>query len=353
LLHYKISLGLFIVAGLITSRGQFFNDPILCTDIPGVSTQVVNNFCWVHQTYTVITDLNGITGKDFAYPGVASIDDEDIRRISYYQWVSLLLLLQAFCFAIPKLIWKTAENNKIKSLVQNNLRGPNQNFDEKNTELNRLAQYWADNRGTHGGLALAYFVCEALNFINVLGQIFLIDKFLGNTFWSYGYDVVANSMMMPDDRTDPMNIVFPKMSKCNFWSYGPSGVINKYDTLCILPINVVNEKVYIVLWFWLLCVAVLSFIYLNYLIVLCILPSYRLYLISAKVEMTAKRENVSAAVQSRKLNAIQNIGDWLVLDTLVIYFFMYTFLNLCGKLIYQLTSHNYFPINKTLLSNDT
>ena len=63
--------------------------------------------------------------------------------------------------------------------------------------------------------------------------------------------------------------VFPKMTKCTFhkWGqivmkakssvqlyilydlrYGPSGTIVNHDGLCILPINIINEKIYVFLW---------------------------------------------------------------------------------------------------------
>ena len=32
-------------------------------------------------------------------------------------------------------------------------------------------------------------------------------------------------------------------------------ISQKHDALCMLPINVVNEKIYVFLWFWLLLLA--------------------------------------------------------------------------------------------------
>ena len=52
--------------------------------------------------------------------------------------------------------------------------------------------------------------------------------------------------------SDPMIYVFPRMTKCTFHKFGTSGNIEKHDALCILPLNIVNEKIYIFIWFWLL-----------------------------------------------------------------------------------------------------
>ena len=46
----------------------------------------------------------------------------------------------------------------------------------------------------------------------------------------------------PASRTDPMTRVFPRMTKCIYRKFGASGTIQTHDALCILPINVINEK---------------------------------------------------------------------------------------------------------------
>jgi hypothetical protein len=46
----------------------------------------------------------------------------------------------------------------------------------------------------------------------------------------------------PATRTDPMTRVFPRMTKCIYKKFGASGTIQTHDALCILPINVINEK---------------------------------------------------------------------------------------------------------------
>ena len=40
------------------------------------------------------------------------------------------------------------------------------------------------------------------------------------------------------------------MTKCTFHKYGPSGTVENKDGLCILAQNIINEKIYIFLWFW-------------------------------------------------------------------------------------------------------
>ena len=64
--------------------------------------------------------------------------------------------------------------------------------------------------------------------------------------------------MEPEDRIDPMSRIFPKMTKCIFHKYGGSGTIQRFDALCVLSMNILNEKIYIFLWFWLIILAVIT-----------------------------------------------------------------------------------------------
>lgn len=48
------------------------------------------------------------------------------------------------------------------------------------------------------------------------------------------------------------------MTKCTFHKYGASGTIQQHDALCVMALNVVNEKIYTVLWFWFIILAVLT-----------------------------------------------------------------------------------------------
>jgi hypothetical protein len=154
-----------------------------------------------------------------------------------------------------------------------------------------------------------YVACEVLNFVNVILQIYLIDVFLGGSFSSFGLDVMKHSEMNPEERTDPMIRVFPRMTKCSFNFYGSSGDVQKYDTLCILPLNVINEKIYIFLWFWFMLLAFLTFVALVLRVVIILSPRLRYYLISKRARLT-DRYMIRCVIDHLKCS------DWFVLHQL-------------------------------------
>ena len=56
----------------------------------------------------------------------------------------------------------------------------------------------------------------------------------------------------------PADVVFPKLTKCMFRKYGPSGTVQIHDALCVMALNVVNEKIFVALWFWFVLLALVS-----------------------------------------------------------------------------------------------
>ncbi len=107
----------------------------------------------------------------------------------------------------------------------------------------------------------------------MIGNCFLTDSFLGGEFSKYGVQAASflesqvskqiciptqlsnstrnlNLFLQPFERIDPMSRVFPRVTKCTFRKFGPSGTIQRHDAQCVLPINIINEKIYVFLWFW-------------------------------------------------------------------------------------------------------
>ena len=52
-----------------------------------------------------------------------------------------------------------------------------------------------------------YFLCDCLNFVNVIGQMYFVDKFLGGVFMTYGTEVISFANTDDEQRTDPMMTV--------------------------------------------------------------------------------------------------------------------------------------------------
>ena len=63
----------------------------------------------------------------------------------------------------------------------------------------------------------------------------------GGEFRTYGLQVATIMEQDPEDRADPMARIFPRVTKCSFNKYGPTGSLQRVDAMCVLPINIINE----------------------------------------------------------------------------------------------------------------
>lgn len=112
--------------------------------------------------------------------------------------------------------------------------------------------------------------CEYLNLFNIVFQVYISNRFLGGQFYSLGPNFIKDDFR---GIMDTLDTVFPKVTKCHFHKYGASGTIQKLDALCVMALNVVNEKIFVFLWFWYVVLAVVTVLALIWRITTLILHS--------------------------------------------------------------------------------
>jgi len=178
---------------------------------------------------------------------------------------------------------------------------------QKNRQL--LVEYLNKNRGQHNTAFVIYSISEVMNFLNVLLQMYIMDRFLGGEFSSYGWKVIQFTEWDWSVRYDPMIKVFPRLTKCTFHRYGSSGDVQRHDAMCILPINIINEKIYVFLWFWFYFLAVASIIAIIYRALTIVVPRIRVLATQSRCRL-ANREALESVINRLR------IGDWFVLDLL-------------------------------------
>jgi hypothetical protein len=300
-LHYKVTTIILFAFTFVITCKQYVGDPIQC--IPDkTSTHVMDTFCWVMSTYT----LPHRQGGGESHPGVSSYTEGDeVKYHKYYQWVCFVLFIQGILFYTPRYLWKTWEGGRIKMLA-GNLNVSIVSEDYKTDQKKNVLDYFATHLNTHNSYAIRFFICEALNLMNVVGQIYLLDYFLDGEFTSYGLDVIRFAEMDPDERVDPMSRIFPRVTKCTFHKYGHSGSLEIHDVLCILPLNVVNEKTFVFLWFWFLVLSLVTALALLYRAAVIVAPQIRLYILQSRCRLATRD-------QIRAIHRKCHIGDWFLL----------------------------------------
>jgi len=277
-LHCKFTVLILICGSLLVSASQFLGDPIDCV-VHGVAPSVMDTYCWIHSTFILPGKITNSSDESaVAHPGVGvDTTEEDKVYLAYYQWVAFMLVFQAMLFYVPRFIWVSFEGKKIQKLVPEEFiyNVSDSRMPTFSKPIGLLKEQIAKNRceiiantflrhtklyngKVYSMYYLRFIFCEVLNFVNVVLQMFFVDKFLGGMFTKYGIHVLSVSNLDPDERYDPMNVVFPKVTKCTFEKFGSSGTVQRFDGLCVLPINIINEKSYIFYWFWFYTLAVIT-----------------------------------------------------------------------------------------------
>jgi len=224
--------------------------------------------------------------------------------------VSFMLFLQAGLFYFPHLLYKTWEGGKMNGIIS----GLHQIILDRDDRVSRqrtLARYLRDSMHTHNWWSIRLFLTRFIYLINLVGNMVLMDLFLEWQFSTYGLDVIELMEDDPIGRSDPMARIFPKVTKCSMRKFGPTGSIQVHDAICILPINIINEKIYIALWFWMLGLGVVTLVGLFYNTVVITTPYLRNLLLrnggAQKHGTLRKLDDISRHTQ---------VGDWFLLYAL-------------------------------------
>lgn len=346
-LHCKASALLLFGSCLLVSVGQFFGDPIDCIVEKDVPSGVMDTYCWIHSTFTLPKKVNAELGWAVAHPGVGPVDllvpppgsepahlhlqnyTEEIVEHRYYQWVVFTLFLQGVLFLAPYQLWKYMEGGKVASLIPTNLVhtihdkrmpgfGTPANLIDGGKKAaavatGKIKDYFINRVGRpygyreHRHYFLKFTLCEFLNLFNVVGQIIFLNVFFDGVFTTYGSEVLSMSQQDPEDRYDALDRVFPKVTKCSFDKYGPSGTIQRFDGLCVLSLNIINEKIYIMLFFWLVFLVTVTSISLAWRLASIFSGRIREFILRGQSRLLAKPDEVSIVCNNLSL------GDWFIL----------------------------------------
>ncbi|KAK3854890.1 hypothetical protein Pcinc_038670 [Petrolisthes cinctipes] len=316
-LHYRYTYVIFMVSCLLATLYDTIGDKIECiTSVDSDSfSDVVNSYCFIMGTFTVDRLHGEKPGVNTAHPGVGPQQPGDeLTYHTYYQWVPFVLFIQGVMFYIPHWLWKKSEGGLFRIIIQDlsisDYLGSNlKNYSGRKERFNALSTYITHHMNAHRSWAFKFFLCEALNLCVVVGTLFFTDWFLGGEFLTYGTSVFDVAKLDPENRTDPMAYVFPRMAKCTFKSFGPSGTIQIRDVMCLIATNIINEKIYLFLWVWIVLLTTVTSAWIVYRILTIVLPFFRIFLLKA-------RANSAMSSEVSKVMRMASLSDWFLLYNL-------------------------------------
>jgi len=268
---HRITAGLLSCCSILTTSKQYFGDNIHCMLGGGsIDMPVFQSYCFMTSTYT----LPIMSNTTSAHPGVYSAVvhnaegyEEGVTYHNYYQWVCLLLTLQACVCYLPMHLWKGMEGGRVGKLLAKISEDPLTET-PVTEQVSSLARFLLTHGGWFNRSAIKLLLCQTACLVLTVGQMYTMDIILGNHFLQLGTHIFNLELIKHS-----LTKVFPKVVRCSMNYFGPSGDIVNNSGMCTLPINIINEKIYLTIWIWFIVLTLISIISLLY--QSCILLSNR------------------------------------------------------------------------------
>ncbi|KAL7061376.1 hypothetical protein AAHC03_010057 [Spirometra sp. Aus1] len=302
--NFLITVMVLLLCTTVVTVKQYMLKPISCyiaTEVGGRNLlDYVENYCWVQGTIPISYSGNVPENED----QWAKLEDQ---KLLYYQWVPFVLGLQCILFYVPRIIWQMICYNRtgtdLQHLINLASQAAHATSDKREETIKHLAKSLEQllfqrcalkedrarrrsRRSRSGGGAagpqdnplpapehLSYFqrvfryrstfITPAYLFIkllylgNALGQLFLMQRFLGlgREGEPFGLQLLRN---IAEGRDWQMTLIFPRVAFCYAKVKNLGARDNAVTAQCALPVNMLNEKIYIFLWWWVLLAACLT-----------------------------------------------------------------------------------------------
>lgn len=283
-LNYRYTVAILVIFAII-NMNRLYTDQIKCW-VPAFFTpnydEYVRSVCFVQNTYYV-----NHTNKIPKYANAKKHSE-----ILYYQWIPFLLLLKAFLFYVPRMSWNAfgiKSGVQISDLVESSFDYKLPTTDEMHRQMclnyvvDAIDEYCNDHRrqidtrkhlnlfqrhfssawcftGKYlGNYLVVLYMATKLMYISIsLLQIFLLSLLLGSNFAMYGVRVIVR--LFRGISWDTETRLFPKTTLCDFTvrEFGHPRLAHEYTVPCVLPLNLFNQQMFTVLYFWYAMVILLN-----------------------------------------------------------------------------------------------
>ena len=258
-LNHRYTACILLICAIFCSGAPIAFNRITCwvpAHFVGAFQKYTEHYCWISNTYYI--PINETIPNSKTTRGKA--------EIGYYQWVPFILLTSAFFFYLPRLLWRSM-NTRSGINLQGLVKKTNANaisssielycdpYEKSSSLLSRSLRSLCCTSGKHLGnyLSVIFIMTKFLYLINSILQLFFIQFVLGQPGWLYGFSIWRSIFIHNSVLTD--SPYFPRVTLCDL-RIREVGNLHRYTVQCVLPINMLNEKVFSLLWFWFFGVAI-------------------------------------------------------------------------------------------------
>ncbi|CAI5438937.1 unnamed protein product [Caenorhabditis angaria] len=274
-LHYYYTTTFLLLTAVLISLKMFGGRPIECwlpAEYKSSWEDYTEMYCWARNTYFT----------PFQEDNLPEVVERDHSVVSYYQWVPFFLVIVAFMFYAPCLIWRLLYDKsgiRLKDIMGFANDKANVVPAQRRANINGLAAHLSSifrHRFRFGAkhpyhhkffkflnlryyesyLTYLYLGIKCLFLFNVLFQMYLLSRFLElNKQRYYGYGTLYDIMTGKGWRESAN---FPVVTYCDM-QIRILGHVQRHTVQCVLVINIFTEKIFFILWLWYTFLAIVSF----------------------------------------------------------------------------------------------
>ncbi|KJH50604.1 innexin-3 domain protein [Dictyocaulus viviparus] len=250
-LNYCVTTVGLVLTSAFISGWSFVGSPIQCwfpAYYKGWWMEYALDYCYVQNTYFIpMTDVKVHNAFDFGSHIIeipSNYTDRDAKQIGYYQWVPFILAAQAVLFYLPVVLWRSIYESsgfKVRAICET--CSLHANMDDVTRQKNMKT--------------IAAFLVQMVKFLYALNTIFqfiFLKNMLGVKSYMWGLEV---TMDLWQGREWPETGNFPRVTMCDY-DVRVLGNLHRHTVQCVLMINMFNEKIFVVLWYWLCMMLVIS-----------------------------------------------------------------------------------------------
>ncbi|CAD6196767.1 unnamed protein product [Caenorhabditis auriculariae] len=302
-LHSFVTSNLLIGLAVLVSYKQFGGKPIECMvpmDFTSAWAQYAENYCWSQQTYYIPFDspiVEVVTqSEDYidaislhahdGTTGAPKVVKKGGQKVSYYQWMPFFLLFEAACFRFPCLIWKyfasqsgmqvgeilrmaSDQDNAVPEAKRANVHALSVHLQgvlrfQKRLKFKNIVPHrflrFLNLKYSIYYVTFIYFLAKIAFLLNVGLQANLLNRYLLPQEYRkhFGFDL-WKSLLTPDhNNTWEQTGVFPRVTLCDF-EVREMGNLQSYTVQCVLLLNLMTEKIFLILWAWYLILGAFTF----------------------------------------------------------------------------------------------
>jgi hypothetical protein len=228
------------------------------------------------------------------------------RSISYFPWIPMIFFAQAICFYLPRIFWRFVARHcelDYNSLTDHASSLKNTSDQERingiKTHTNFMVCHMRPTRrrSIHfflldSPVVLLYLLKKWILFFIAAAQFCFTVFFVGERNYSWGITSFIYSMSgfgktlyTHEEYVGriPTSSAFPTFTYCKV-PFHLDGHQEFDEVSCILTMNYLNEKLYIVAYFWTLIISLISFASAFYATIFFIFPWFRINAVKCRLE---------------------------------------------------------------------